>query len=59
MGGSNIVYGRIWFLGCALPVGPEWQHCETGMSMGDSCCIKRGHQLFVAFLLSLVHVNEQ
>lgn len=58
MSGSNIVHGRIWFLGCALPIGPEMG--STG-SMGNFCCIKRGHLLSLSFcfLFFPAPVNEQ
>lgn len=39
MSGSNVIHGRIWFLGCALPIGPEMGSMETcaGSRMDMSC----------------------
>lgn len=59
MGGSNIIHGRIWFLGCGLPIGPEMGSIG---SMGDFCCPSIVDvsclSLSYSFLPFSVHVNE-
>lgn len=39
MGGSNVIHGRIWFPGCALPIGCEMGTTETcaGSRVDISC----------------------
>lgn len=62
MGVSNIIHGRIWFLGCALPVGPKVGSIgrlgageASAASGGDISCLS----LSYSFLLFPVRVNEQ